>query len=83
MAWVFLSERCAWKLKKPVRLPYLDHSTVEQRRHSCLQELRLGRRLGSNVYQGVVPLVAGPRGLAIDRMGRTPMTPARASTGSS
>ncbi|HEX8108031.1 MAG TPA: hypothetical protein VF516_09905 [Kofleriaceae bacterium] len=29
MAWVFLSERRAWKLKKSVRLPYLDHSTVE------------------------------------------------------
>jgi len=66
MAWVFLSERRAWKIKKPVRLPYLDHSTLEQRRRSCLQELRLGRRLAANVYQGVVPLVAGPRGLAID-----------------
>lgn len=72
MAWVFLSERRAWKLKKPIRLPYLDHSTVEQRRHSCLQELRLGRRLASNVYQRVVPLVAGPRGLAIGPMGEGP-----------
>jgi aminoglycoside phosphotransferase family enzyme len=69
MAWVFLSERRAWKIKKPVRLPYLDHSTVEQRRHSCLAELRLGRRLAANVYLDVVPLVAGPHGLGIDGAG--------------
>ncbi|HZJ64965.1 MAG TPA: hypothetical protein VFD36_15750, partial [Kofleriaceae bacterium] len=69
MAWVFLSEHRAWKLKKPVRLPYLDHSTVEKRRHSCAQELRLGRRLAMNVYLEVVPLVAGPCGLAIDGAG--------------
>jgi aminoglycoside phosphotransferase family enzyme len=70
MAWVFLSERRAWKIKKPIRLPYLDHSTVERRRHSCLQELRLGRRLAANVYLDVVPLVAGPRGLALGGAGR-------------
>lgn len=69
MAWVFLSERRAWKLKKPVRLPYLDHSTVERRRHSCEQEVRLGRRLAPTVYLGVVPLVAGPGGLALDGAG--------------
>lgn len=69
MAWVFLSERRAWKIKKPVRLPYLDHSTVERRRHSCQQEIRLGQRLAPTVYLGVVPLVAGPGGLAIDGTG--------------
>lgn len=69
MAYVFLSEHRAWKLKKPVRLPYLDHSSLEQRRHSCVQEARLGRRLAASVYQEVVPLVAGPGGLAIDGAG--------------
>jgi aminoglycoside phosphotransferase family enzyme len=65
MAWVFLTEDRAWKLKKPVRMPYLDHTSLEQRHHSCVQELRLGRRLAANVYLDVVPLVAGPRGLAL------------------
>ncbi|HEX7840506.1 MAG TPA: hypothetical protein VF469_23670 [Kofleriaceae bacterium] len=69
MAWVFLSERRAWKIKKPVRLPYLDHSTIEQRRHSCLAELRLGRRLAANVYLDAVPLAVGPHGLEIDSAG--------------
>lgn len=69
MAWVFLGERCAWKLRKPVRLPYLDHSTVEQRCRSCFQEVQLGRRLAANVYLDVVPLVAGPSGLALGGAG--------------
>jgi aminoglycoside phosphotransferase family enzyme len=65
MAWVFLTEDRAWKLKKPVRMPYLDHTTIEQRHHSCVEELRLGRRLAPNVYLDVVPLVVAPGGLAI------------------
>jgi aminoglycoside phosphotransferase family enzyme len=65
MSWVFLTERRAFKLKKPVRMPYLDHSTLERRRRSCENELRLGRRLAASVYEEVAPIVASPRGLAI------------------
>lgn len=65
LSWVFLTEQRAYKLKKPVRLPYLDFSTVERRRHSCEQELHLGRRLAHSVYEAVVPLVATSQGLAI------------------
>ena len=69
MSWVFLTEDRAFKLKKPVKLPYLDYSTLERRRENCKQELLLGRRLAANVYLDIVPLVAGPRGLAIDGVG--------------
>ncbi|HSJ99888.1 MAG TPA: hypothetical protein VK932_01560 [Kofleriaceae bacterium] len=65
MSWVFLTGHRAFKLKKPVRLPYLDHSTLERRRRSCENELRLGRRLAASVYEQVAPIVASPRGLAI------------------
>ena len=64
MSWVFLTERHAFKLKKPVHLPYVDYRTLERRRQSCDNELRLGRRLAANVYESVEPLVATPRGLA-------------------
>ena len=61
MSCVFLTERHAWKLKKPVRLDYLDFSTLEARRLDCEEELRLNRRLAPDVYLDVVPLtVAGP-----------------------
>jgi len=65
MSCVCLTEHYAWKLKKPVRLPYVDYSTLERRRRSCETELRLGRRLASDVYLETVPITSGARGLAI------------------
>jgi aminoglycoside phosphotransferase family enzyme/predicted kinase len=52
-----------YKLKKPVRLPFLDFSTAERRRHFCAEELRLNRRLCPDVYLDVVPLCRGTTGL--------------------
>ena len=45
MSWVFLTERHAYKLKKPVRYDSLDFSTPELRRRDCEAEVRLNRRL--------------------------------------
>ncbi|HSN29557.1 MAG TPA: hypothetical protein VLT45_24885 [Kofleriaceae bacterium] len=69
MSWVFLTEHRAFKLKKPVHLPYVDYRTLERRRRSCDNEVRLGRRLAARVYEGVEPLVATPRGLSIGGTG--------------
>lgn len=63
LAWVFLTDRHAYKLKKPVRLPFLDFRTVEARRLDAEEEVRLNRRLAQGVYLGVVPLT-------VDRAGR-------------
>jgi len=57
MSWVFLTDRYAWKLKKPVRSQYLDFSTESARRLDCNEELRLNRRLSDGVYLDTVPLV--------------------------
>jgi aminoglycoside phosphotransferase family enzyme len=65
MSWVFLTTDRAFKLKKPIRLPHLDHTTVEQRRQSCEEELRLGRRLAPDVYLRVLPVVRTAAGLAL------------------
>jgi uncharacterized protein len=68
MAWVFLTERRVYKLKKPVRTSYLDFSTVEARRRTCLREVRLNRRLAPDVYLGVLPLTRDAAGrLRLDR----------------
>ena len=58
MSWVFLTDAHAYKLKKPVRYPFLDFSTLEARRLDCLEEVRLNRRLADWVYLGVLPLTA-------------------------
>lgn len=56
MAWVFLTDRHAYKLKKPVRYEFLDFSTLAARKRTCEEEVRLNRRLAADVYLGVVPL---------------------------
>ena len=58
-AWVFLVGERAYKLKKPVSLPGMDLRTLDARRMSCAEELRLNRRLAPDVYLDVVPLVRG------------------------
>jgi len=62
MSWVFLTDRHAYKLKKPVRWNSLDFSTPELRRHHCEEELRLNRRLAAGVYLGVIPLTVDADG---------------------
>src|SRR5208282_1601866 len=59
MSWVFLAGDQAYKLKKPVRFPYLDFSSLSRREAACRAELRLNRRLAPDVYLGVVPLTLG------------------------
>ncbi len=65
MSFVFLAGARAFKLKKPVRYPFLDFSTIEARKEDCLEEVRLNRRLAPDVYFGVAPLTAEGSRLAI------------------
>jgi aminoglycoside phosphotransferase family enzyme len=69
MSWVFLAGALAYKLKKPVRFPFLDFSTVERREAACRAELALNHRLAADVYLDVVPLTAGSVGLAVGGSG--------------
>jgi aminoglycoside phosphotransferase family enzyme/predicted kinase len=61
-SWVFLTEREAWKLKRPVDHGFLDYSDAEKRRRCCDEEVRLGRRLAPDVYLGVVDVHRGAGG---------------------
>src|SRR3569833_1843809 len=62
MSWVFLTERFAYKLKKPVRYELLDFRTIETRQYFCEEEVRLNRRLAGDVYIGTVRLVLDAHG---------------------
>ena len=64
MSDVILTGKYAYKIKKPLDLQFLDFSTLEKRRRFCEEELRLNRRLASELYLGVVPItgdLAHPR----------------------
>jgi aminoglycoside phosphotransferase family enzyme/predicted kinase len=73
ISWVFLTEKFAYKLKKPVRFDFLDFSTPQRRCKACEEEIRLNRRLTRNVYLGVIPITEqcgelslGGEGTAVD-----------------
>jgi aminoglycoside phosphotransferase family enzyme/predicted kinase len=59
---VFLAGAFAYKIKKPVNLGFVDYSTLAKRRHWCLEEVRLNRRLAPDVYLGVVPIAGEGEG---------------------
>jgi aminoglycoside phosphotransferase family enzyme len=57
MAWVFLTDQYAYKLKKPVKFSFLDYSTPARRRAACRAELALNSRLAPWVYLGMTPVL--------------------------
>ncbi|HEY7610769.1 MAG TPA: AAA family ATPase [Alphaproteobacteria bacterium] len=54
---VFLAGDRALKLKRAVKLPYLDFSTPEKRRAACEAELAVNRRTAPELYLAVTPVV--------------------------
>jgi aminoglycoside phosphotransferase family enzyme/predicted kinase len=56
ISWIVLTGPYAYKIKKPVKLAYLDASTLALRLHYCREELRLNRRLAPELYLDVVPI---------------------------
>ncbi len=61
-AWLFMTERHVYKMKKPFRQGGFDYSSLESRRRLCLEEYRLNRRLAKSTYLGVVPLIVDEKG---------------------
>lgn len=53
---VFLAGDHAFKVKRAVRFPFLDYSTLEKRKTACLAELEVNRPFGPNIYRRVVPI---------------------------
>ena len=58
---VFMVGDRAFKLKKPVKLEFIDLSTRELRQRCCEREVELNRRIAPDVYLGVADIV-GPDG---------------------
>ena len=67
---VFLAGAFAYKLKKPLKFPFLDASTLALRKKYCLLELSLNRRLAPTIYLGMVPVVETRHGLQLGGRGK-------------
>lgn len=68
---IFLAGEKAYKLKRAVRLPYADFSTLERRRRYCEAEVALNTRTAPEIYCGVRTITRDPDGsLAFDGDGQ-------------
>jgi uncharacterized protein len=67
---ILLAGERALKLKRDVRLPYLDFSTPERRLAACQAELSLNRRTAPELYLRVRSIVQSVSGLGLDGTGR-------------
>jgi len=56
ISWVILTGRFAYKIKKPIKLEFLDFSSLERRKFFCNEELRLNRSWAPELYLDVVPI---------------------------
>jgi aminoglycoside phosphotransferase family enzyme/predicted kinase len=66
---LFLAGDRAWKLKRALKLNFLDFSTPELRRKTCEREVLLNSRAAPALYLGVVPVTWDGRSLAVDGAG--------------
>jgi len=68
---VFLAGERVFKVKRAVKFPFLDFSTLEKRKAACEAELEVNRRYAAQIYRGVVPITREADGrLALGGAGR-------------
>ena len=53
ISWVLLAGEYAYKIKRPVRYPFVDLTSLERRRFLCEEEVRLNRRFAPELYLDV------------------------------
>jgi uncharacterized protein len=68
---VFLSPKRVLKIKRAVKFPFLDYSTLDKRKAACAAEIEVNRAFAPQLYRGVVAITKGADGrLAIGGDGR-------------
>src|SRR4051812_25732324 len=70
---IFLAGNRALKVKRAVRFPFLDYSTLERRKQACEAELRINQPLAAQIYCGVVPITREPQGRLMLGGGNVPI----------
>ncbi len=67
---VFLAGERVLKVKRAVKFPFLDFSTLDKRQAACEAEIEVNKCYAPQIYRGVVPITRGADGrLAIDGNG--------------
>ncbi len=73
LSWVLLTLTHAYKIKKPVRYPFVDFSSLPARRQACEEELRLNLRYGSGIYLDVLAVRGTPQAPSLADEGGGPV----------
>jgi uncharacterized protein len=56
LSWVLLTGEFAYKIKRPVRYPFVDLRSAARRTELCHEEVRLNHRFAPELYLGVSPI---------------------------
>jgi aminoglycoside phosphotransferase family enzyme/predicted kinase len=68
---VFLEPDRVLKIKRAIRLPFLDYSTLDKRKQACEEELSVNKRYAPDIYRRVIPITRGTNGPEIGGTGAT------------
>jgi uncharacterized protein len=60
---VFLAGPYAYKVKRAVKYPFLDFSTLAKRHRACLDELRINKRTAPQLYLEVISITLSREGI--------------------
>ncbi len=72
ISWILLTDTLAFKIKKPVKLSFLDFSELSTRRALCEKELDLNKRF-SPIYLKVLQVTSHENGFEIGGVHGTPV----------
>ena len=59
---VFVGTDTVWKLKKAVRMPFLDFSPLEARAHFLRREMALNKPAAPGIYRDIIAVIRRPDG---------------------
>lgn len=60
---VFLAGDNAYKVKRAVKYPYMDYSTIGRRKSACDREIAVNRRYAPDIYVATLPVTRDATGL--------------------
>ena len=66
---VFLAGERVYKVKRAVKFPFLDYSTVAKRKAACEAEIEVNRTFAPGIYRRVVPITRQGGALALGGAG--------------
>src|SRR5277367_232029 len=62
---VFLAGADVYKVKRAVKFPFMDLSTLDKRRDACEEEIAVNQPLAPQIYRSALPIVRQGKNFAV------------------